>query len=155
MEELIVRFPHLSEAIYDFIDNQSLSNCVKVDRYWQNYLRNQKFFEIRIIKATVKQFHNMGETWNKIFKSASTEIIFAFGNAVQFFYQKNSNLDYHEDINPIHVAAATGKLSLLIAIQEKLGKRTLEMARVGHLYTIQHKMANSVKIAKGKRECFL
>ena len=98
MEELIVRFPHLSEAIYDFIDNQSLSNCVEVDRYWQNYLRKQKFFEIRIIKATVEQFHKMGETWNKIFKGASTETIFALGNAVQVFYlQKNrGTLDFHE-----------------------------------------------------------
>ena len=107
MEELIVRFPHLSEAIYDFIDNQSLSNCVEVDRYWQIYLRKQKFFEIRIIKATVKQFHKIGETWNKIFKGASTETILALRDSVKVFYQKNSNLTYHEDITPIHVAADT------------------------------------------------
>ena len=100
MEELIARFPHLSETIYDFIDNQSLSNCVEVDRYWQNYLRKQKFFEIKIIKSTVKQFHKIGETWNKLFKSASTETIFALGNAVQVFYQrdklqKDSDLHYY------------------------------------------------------------
>ena len=40
MEELIVRFPHLSEAIYDFIDNESVSNCVEDDS--KKYLHTKK-----------------------------------------------------------------------------------------------------------------
>ena len=51
MEEAFLRFPHLSERIFDSVDNKSLSNCKGVSKSWYDYLDAQKFLETRIIKS--------------------------------------------------------------------------------------------------------
>ena len=119
MDELCIRFSHLSEKIFDSLDNDSITKCKEVSRFWFNYLDGQKLVQIRIIKAKVKQFYSIGEAWNNVFNSASTETIMTLGVAVNQFYKKDLGLDYHEGLTPIHVAAATGHLLLLTKLQEK------------------------------------
>ena len=53
MEETFLRFPHLSEAIFDSLDNKSLAACKEVSESWYVYLGAQKFLETRIIKANI------------------------------------------------------------------------------------------------------
>ena len=87
------------------------------------YLRKQKFFQVRIIEATVEQYHEIGETWNDIFETASGVTMNALGIAVQKFYEKKGKLTYlhtyFEGLIPIHVAATTGDLQLLSKLEEK------------------------------------
>ena len=59
METLNLRFPHLSEMIFDHLDNQSLSNCKNVRKTWSIYIGEQKFYGIRNIKEAVKNFHKL------------------------------------------------------------------------------------------------
>lgn len=54
MEETFLRFPHLSEAIFDSLGNKSLAACKEVSESWYVYLGTQKFLETRIIKANTK-----------------------------------------------------------------------------------------------------
>ena len=42
-----MRFPHVSEIIFDHLDNQSLANCNIVSKTWSIYIREQKFYAIR------------------------------------------------------------------------------------------------------------
>ena len=77
MEKIFLRFPHLSEAIFDNMNNQSLFNCMNVSRIWHEYLKNQKFIYIRSIEKFVKNnncplFNNEGaeKSWDRILKSA-------------------------------------------------------------------------------------
>ena len=119
MEELCLRFSHLSEKIFDSLDNDSIIKCKEVSRFWFNYLDGQKLVQIRIIKAKVKQFHSIGKAWNNVFNSASTETIMTLGVAVNQFYKKDLGLDHHEGLTPIHAAAATGHLLLLTKLHEK------------------------------------
>ena len=44
METLNLKFPHLSELIFDHLDNQSLSHCKIVSKSWSIYIRDQKFY---------------------------------------------------------------------------------------------------------------
>jgi len=119
MEELCIRFSHLSEKIFDLLDNETMINCKEASRFWFDYLDGQKLVQIRIIKATVGQFHSIGKSWNKVFKSAFTETIMTLGVAINQFYNRDLSLEYHEGLTPIHAAAATGHLLLLTKFQEK------------------------------------
>ena len=53
MEEVFLRFPHLSENIFDLLDNKSLADCKEVSKSWHFYLAAQKFLQKRIIKANL------------------------------------------------------------------------------------------------------
>ena len=125
MDNICIRFSHLSERIFDSLDNENLNNCKEASRFWFHFLDGQKFVQIRIIKATVGQFHSVGKSWSKVFNSASTETIMVLGDAVNQFYKKDSDLEYYDELTPIHTAAATGNLFLLTKVQEKshIGRR--------------------------------
>ena len=51
MEEILLRFPHIGEILFDLMDNITLANCRKVCRTWKGFIENQKNFWIRIIVA--------------------------------------------------------------------------------------------------------
>ena len=50
MEEAFLRFPHLSENIFDSLGNKSLVDCKEVSKSWYFYLDTQKFLQTRIIQ---------------------------------------------------------------------------------------------------------
>ena len=75
MEVISLRFPHLIEKIFKFLDNQNFIKCMEVSRMWCSHLEVQKFVQIRIIKTIVKQFDDVEEIWNNVFKNTSTETI--------------------------------------------------------------------------------
>ena len=75
MEELASRFPRLSENVFKSLDNGNIANFRKVGRSWGKYLDEKKFVKIRMIKATVGQFHSIGKSWNQVFETANTETI--------------------------------------------------------------------------------
>ena len=49
MEEVLLRFEHLGEDIFDSLDNKSLTTCKKVSKMWNNFINDQKYFWIRFI----------------------------------------------------------------------------------------------------------
>ena len=60
MEEVLFRFSHLSEEIFDKLDNESLARCREVSKAWCTYLDGQRFLQIRKMEAKVDQFHAVG-----------------------------------------------------------------------------------------------
>ena len=96
MEELILRFSHLSEKVFNHLNNESIVRCININKLWHNYLKTQKFVEIRKIKATIQQFHSIGEEWSTVFDATSTKNIMELGLAVGEFYTKGADLTYHE-----------------------------------------------------------
>ena len=53
MEELNSRLEHISEQIFDQLDNKSLVDCMEVCPDWYHFLRDQKFLNIRMILKKV------------------------------------------------------------------------------------------------------
>ena len=53
MEEQFVRFPYISEQIFDQLDDQNLVKCRRISKSWCNYLDNQKVLYIQIIKQSI------------------------------------------------------------------------------------------------------
>ena len=138
MEEILLRFPHLSEEIFNLLDNKSLGKSKKVDRHWNVYIAKQKFISIRIIKITVGRFQKVGPEWNKLLSKSTTKTTTDLQKAVQLFYleQKISqgrskrtifhNLNMPNGITPLHIAAFSGDLDLLKIILGE-NKNTKEM----------------------------
>ena len=137
MEQIILRFPHLSEKIFHLLDNNCLEKSRKVDRYWNIYIANQKFYYIRLIKTILELDHKVlgiqevGPAWNKLFVKCATKTITDLLQAVQLFYseQKMSHrmtnctiyysLNLPKGITPLHIAAYSGNLDLLKTIFER------------------------------------
>ena len=111
MEQLFLRFPHLCEAICGQLNNESLATWTGVSRSLNMYLTEQKLFEVRIIKATIKKYEEyhkrrhcgvMGpwdrtrwasnaNAWKEVFKTASKETLMNLRHEVQKFY---SNMNH-------------------------------------------------------------
>ena len=49
MDELYIRFSHLSEKIFDSLDDDSIIKCKEASRFWFNYLDGQKLVQIKQI----------------------------------------------------------------------------------------------------------
>ena len=56
MEEIFLRFSHLSETIFDSLNSESLAKSKEVCRSWYQYLDKQKFLHSRAekVKEVVK-----------------------------------------------------------------------------------------------------
>ena len=52
MEEVLLKFHHIREEIFDLLDEKSFENCEKVCQTWKSFLcnPNQKFMWIQTIK---------------------------------------------------------------------------------------------------------
>ena len=87
MEEVNLRFHHISEQIFGCLDNESLANCQEVCRSWNDFLDGQKFLHARIILKTVSKYHKVGKSWFQVFKKCNTKTIMDFRIAVEHLYQ--------------------------------------------------------------------
>ena len=59
MEEVFLRFPHLSEDIFNSLDNKTFVICKEVSTVWYDYLDDKKFVQerkVQMIKKLIKKF---------------------------------------------------------------------------------------------------
>ena len=66
MEEIFLRFSHLSETIFDSLNSESLAKSKEVCRSWYQYLDDQKFLQTRANKVkeiihTVEKLGNVAK----------------------------------------------------------------------------------------------
>ena len=73
MDEVLQRFSHLGEIIFDLLDETNLENCKKVCRSWKNFIDdpNKKFLWIQTIKKHeksnyIKRFISGEPKWRKL-----------------------------------------------------------------------------------------
>ena len=140
MEEVNLRFQHISEQIFNYLDNESLTNCQEVCRSWNIHLNGQKFLPARIILETVRKTHKVGKSWFEVFKKCNAKTILDLRIAVEHVYKELiSSMNKKLDFSPLHVAARFGQLMLFNDILQKVenkfptdghGRTTLHHAAV-------------------------
>ena len=54
MEEVVLRFPHLAQNIFEKLDNQTVSNCRQISRNCNALINDQKFYWIRITENCLR-----------------------------------------------------------------------------------------------------
>ena len=123
MEVLTIRFSHLSEMIFDHLDNHSLANCKVVSKAWSIYIGKQKFYGIRIIKETVKKFHRLSQPWFEVFKKANTENITELKSCLNHFHEVRKQKSHgvfncNKEVTPLHVSAGAGNILLYESIHK-------------------------------------
>ena len=110
METLFLRFPHLSEAIFDQLENKSLVNCKCINNPWWSYIERLKLMKIRIIEKSLEAMNVNQISWKRILKKANMEILEELKLAVNQFYLFYGKK--HFRLTPTHVAANRGNISL-------------------------------------------
>ena len=65
------RFPHLAERIFDQVDDQSLNNCKEISDEVLEYLENERFFWIRIIKKYIGKLKVCSSNFTDLLKRTS------------------------------------------------------------------------------------
>jgi hypothetical protein len=45
MEEVIARFPHLAEYIFNSLSNKTLADCRKVNKAWKEFIDSERFYK--------------------------------------------------------------------------------------------------------------
>ena len=156
MEEVNIRFQHISEQIFGYLDNESLANCQEVCRTWNSFIDGQKFFHARIILETVTKNHKVGRSWFQVFKKCNTKTVGDLRTAVEQLYQESGifasstpvSREYKQlvwTVSPLHVAAAFGQLTLFNDILQRvenkfpfdgLGRSTLHYAAINDCLNI-------------------
>ena len=121
MEEVVLRFPHLSEKIFAQLDNLGLSRCREVSKTWKTFLDQRKFFHIRSIQSSFEKKHKIEEPWKKFFNDSNTEMIILLSSAVKEVYSNDAFWNIKKEIDPLHVAAIWGQKFLYKYIKEKVG----------------------------------
>ena len=99
METICKRFPHLAQRIFDQLDDQSLNNCKEISQEVLEYLENERFFWIRIIKKYQEKLKDFPKLWKPVIDKTPTEIVKEIGIAVsQFFQVQHLYSDKIEDV---------------------------------------------------------
>ena len=73
MEEVLLRFPHIGEAIFDSLSEETVEKCRKVSKIWKNFIEgpNEKWSWIQMIKqhekdSYLKKFVSHPQSWRKL-----------------------------------------------------------------------------------------
>ena len=115
MEEFFTRYSHLSEKIFEYLDDESLLRCRSVSKTWKNYLDMQRFPWIRMIfRHKLNVQHE--KAWNIIHKIQSHNLKdLAF--IVRKFYAY-CPWRKEDEQTPLHFAVRSGKMSVFLEVFE-------------------------------------
>ena len=83
------RFPHLAEAIFDQLNDQTLVECRRASRPWLNHLDQEKCLKIRIFLSDIGKFHKVQKEWNIFLRGINTEMINRLGHAIKISLMGN------------------------------------------------------------------
>ena len=125
MEEVLARFPHLGENIFQKLNSESLINCKEVNRTFKNFMKVEKSSYLRAIEW----FTNCSEPlMRKIVKKSGAAIIILsilreiFGNFIRGTKQNSKYLQYLLN-TPLHLAADRGQLGAYQLIMENVDNK--------------------------------
>ena len=131
LENFCLRFPRLGDKIIDELNPQSMENCKRLSRFWQNQILESRIYWIRIIQSYTKNFNQYKDEWTivtkktplKVLKKLTTALyIFkpgAFGNEFENKFEfgnweqtqkhmQTLGMEPNDQWSPLHVAAKFG-----------------------------------------------
>ena len=99
MKEVFLRFSHLSEDIFNALDNNTFAICKEASEVWYNYLDDQKFVQerqVRMIKKMIKKFRpdfqqNLGVEFKRVYCSWSQSFLIIYRLATRSKHEEVMN----------------------------------------------------------------
>ena len=129
LEDLFLRYPHLSEAILNKLDDKALVECKNVSRTWCNVIDGQRFLWIRILKKYIQKRKKCNEIkyssldiWKKAVDKTPIKIIKELALSVWKTNKENARLKLEDRAgdSPLHALAFKGDLEAYTFISEKI-----------------------------------
>ena len=110
MEEVISRFTHIAEKIFEELDNYNLIQCKIISESWKNFIEESKFSYIRLIAAST---NCSKEEVKKTFPKANLEETMRLASDVTKVYDELLKIKiYDPSLTLFHLAAKRGYLSV-------------------------------------------
>ena len=122
MEDVILRFDHLADKIYQKLNNQDLVKAKKVGKAWENFIQTRKSCNLRVIKSYTNCSNKL---MNKIAINSerAIEIVFNLHEIFKKFpkgtRQSSSFIKKWLD-TPLHLAAENGDVNSYHLIMENV-----------------------------------
>ena len=121
MENVLLRFPHLGEAIFQKVDNKSLASCQTVSASWYRFIQYQKCPKwIRVKHRLVKNLETLSKEFNGLPTYDGSKINGSF--ARMFFSAMGNKRMIYNGYTRLHLTAACGYLGICELIIQKIRK---------------------------------
>ena len=90
LDEMMLRFPHLVQDVFEELDNKNLANCRNLSRSCCNFIANEKFYWVRKIQNCVRMT-KFQQQWNKILENIPTQDAEEIFVIIGHFFQSDLN----------------------------------------------------------------
>ena len=109
--DMLRRFPHIGEQIFDSLDNPSLLKCKEVSRSWHDFIDEQRFPWVRMIQKYVKEsnknYTDCPKHWCQLFMGINVKSLKCFANlmhdGISYLRRQGYTSSSHE-LTPLHFA---------------------------------------------------
>ena len=109
------QYPHISEAIFEKLDNKTLANCIQVGEEWNNLRRDSPNAAMILLKRRMQyliELHtNFDTEWKNVIYAMSTTHVFALYDEIFGHFRGKLN-NFQPNVTPLHWAASFGNLSV-------------------------------------------
>ena len=140
MENFCKRFPHLAKGVFDQVDEQSLNICKEISGDVLEYLDNERFFWIRMIKKYQRRLKDFPKLWKLVIDKTPVEKVKQIAIAVSRFFQvrhlySNQLFLRRRQWSLIAISAHHGDLHLLQFIVNKIKLKNIRKSeRINALF---------------------
>ena len=119
MENICQRFPHLRKVVLNNLDNQSLITCKGAIRDVSEFLENERFFWIRILKRYQRHFNEFKESWKVLINKTSLEMVKHLALSTLQYFKIYPLINPYNQLAPINIAVELNNVDLCKFIYEK------------------------------------
>ena len=133
MENLVQRFPHLAKRIFDQLDDRRLNRCKEISGEVLEFLDNERFFWIRIIRKYKRKIKDFPKLWKQVFDKTPVEKVKQIAIAISKFHNDNhlyshhfSSVGCHKQWSLIAISAHHDDLALIQFIVRKIKLKNIK-----------------------------
>ena len=131
MQNLVSRFPQLTEEIFGFLNYQTLVKCREVNESWYNAVTNQRIYWLQIISKYTNSQEVYYKQWMKATEKTPFEILKKLAGLAQVHCKKDHRRTGFFSISPdddmvepelslFHILASEGDINLFKYVAGKV-----------------------------------
>ena len=121
MEQLILRFPHVTEQIFQQLENKDLAKCREVKKLWQKFIDERNYPWLRIVN--IPTILRDGNTYMHLAALCGQLDIFE----KIIIKEENKNAKNHRGETPFLVACRKGQLNIALILQKKADELRIDL----------------------------
>ena len=117
MEEILWRFPHIGDQIFNRLSNHSLAKCKTISKTWNDFIIHEKFYKQRVAYEMIqKDKDKNGKT--QLHQKARNGQLSDCKLIIDHVENKNPADKF--GVTPLHLAANNGNFDICKLIIEKI-----------------------------------